>query len=109
MSLNTELQNKLLSEISKYSQSIEETDTSQMHHMEIDAILLQEYDAYVEKNVIQQLSNLHNPFLIKAMENYMPSKLYVDDTVDAHISNIRNCKTKENQLNNLHEKYNIHE
>lgn len=100
ISLNVELQNKLLSEISKYSPSVEETDTAQ-----IDEVSLQEYDADIEKNIIQQLSTLHNPFLMKAMEDYMPCELYnKNDMVDACVHNTHNSKTKPDQIQNLYKK-----
>ncbi|KAL6267426.1 hypothetical protein P5V15_000502 [Pogonomyrmex californicus] len=98
ISLNTELQNKLLLEISKYNPSIEETDTA----LQIDKISLQEYDADIEKNIIQQLSNSSNPFFIKAMEDYMPCELYKNDTVDAPVRNTHNSKRKQNQIHNLY-------
>jgi len=99
ISLNVELQNKLLSEISKYSPSVEETDTAQ-----INEVSLQEYDADIEKNIIQQLSTLHNPFLMKAMEDYMPCELYKNDMVDACVHNTHNSKTKPDQIHNLYKK-----
>ncbi|XP_032689925.1 gamma-tubulin complex component 5 isoform X2 [Odontomachus brunneus] len=101
ISLNTELQNKLLSEISKYSPSIEETDTAALKIVEIS---LQEYDNDVEKNIIQQLSDLHNPFFMKAMEDYMPPEFCKNDTVDAHIFNTRNSQIQEDQMHNLYKK-----
>lgn len=97
ISLNTELQNKLLSEISKYSPSEEETDTTP----QIDEIL-QEYDTDIEKNIIQQLSSLHNPFFMKAMEDYMPCELYKNDVVDARVHNTHNSKAKQSQIHNLY-------
>ncbi|XP_014467544.1 PREDICTED: gamma-tubulin complex component 5 isoform X2 [Dinoponera quadriceps] len=109
ISLNTELQNKLLSEISKYSPSVEETDAAVL---QIDEISLHEYDDDVEKNVIQQLSDLHNPFFMKAMEDYMPPELCKNDTVDtfhavdaAHTrSDTRNSQMREDQIHNLYKK-----
>jgi len=101
MSLNTELQNKLLSEISKYTSLIEETDASML---QIDEILLEGRDADVEKNIIQQLSTLHNPFFMKAMEDYMPYELYKNDTVDTHIQNIQYSKTEQNQIYDLYKR-----
>lgn len=98
ISLSTELQNKLLSEISKYSPSVEETDTV----LQIDKISLQEHDADIEKNIIQQLSSLHNPFLMKAMEDYMPCELYKNDTVDARAHNAHDSKAKQGQIHNLY-------
>lgn len=80
---------------------MEETDSA----LQIDRILFQEYDADIEKNIIQQLSTLHNPFLMKAMEDYMPCELYKNDTVDAHIHNTHNSKTKQGQIYNLYKKY----
>lgn len=102
ISLNTELQNKLLSEISKYSPSVEETDAAAL---QIDKISLQEYDNDVERNVIQHLSNLHNPFFMKAMEDYMPSELCKNDTVDAHTSDTCGSRVKEDRIHNLYKKY----
>ncbi|XP_024868902.1 gamma-tubulin complex component 5 isoform X2 [Temnothorax curvispinosus] len=99
ISLNIELQNKLLSEISKYSSSVEETDTAP----QIDEILLQEYDADIETNIIHQLSTLHNPFLMKAMEDYMPCELYKNDTVVARVHSTHNSKTKQGQIYNLYQ------
>ncbi|XP_077272317.1 gamma-tubulin complex component 5 isoform X2 [Temnothorax americanus] len=99
ISLNIELQNKLLSEISKYSPSVEETDTAP----QIDEILLQEYDADIETNIIQQLSTLHNPFLMKAMEDYMPCELYKNDTVDARVHSTHTSKTKQGQRHTLYQ------
>lgn len=99
--MNIELQNKLLSEISKYNPSVEETDTA----LQIDRILLQEHDADIEKNIIQQLSTLHNPFLMKAMEDYMPCELYKNDTVDARVHNTHNAKAKQSQIHNLYKEY----
>ncbi|XP_011160676.1 gamma-tubulin complex component 5 [Solenopsis invicta] len=96
--LNIELQNKLLSEISKYSPSVEETDIA----LQIDKISLQEHDADIEKNIIQQLSAMHNPFFIKAMEEYMPCELYKNDTVDARMHNTHNSKAKQGQIHNLY-------
>jgi hypothetical protein len=101
MSLNTELQNKLLSEISKYTPLIEETDAS---ILQIDEIL-EEHDADVEKNIIQQLSTLHNPFFMKAMEDYMPCELYRNDTVDAHIPNIQNIQYPKMEQNQMYDLY----
>ncbi|KYN21845.1 Gamma-tubulin complex component 5 [Trachymyrmex cornetzi] len=100
ISLNIELQNKLLFEISKYSLPVEETDT--VCALQLDEIFLQEYDADIEKNIIQQLSTLHNPFLMKAMEDYMPSELYKNDTVDSHVHNTHDSKTKQGQIHNLY-------
>ncbi|KAL0104636.1 hypothetical protein PUN28_017403 [Cardiocondyla obscurior] len=98
ISLNTELQNKLLSEVSKYNPSVEETDTVS----QIDEIL-PEYDADIEINIIQQLSTLHNPFFMKAMEDYLPCELYKNDMVDARVHNTRNSKIKESQIHKLYE------
>ncbi|XP_012522259.1 gamma-tubulin complex component 5 isoform X2 [Monomorium pharaonis] len=98
ISLNVELQTKLLSEISKYSPPMEEIDTA----LQIDRILLQEHDADIEKNIIQQLSALHNPFFMKAMEDYMPCELYKNDTVDAPVPNTHSSKTKQNQIHHLY-------
>lgn len=102
ISLNIELQNRLLSEISKYSPAIEETDTSVL---QIDKISLQEYDAKIERNIIEQLSILNNPFFMKAMEDYMPCELYKNDTVDAYIHNTYSPKANQDQINDLYEKY----
>jgi len=102
MSLNTELQNKLLSEISKYTPLIEETDACML---QIDEILLEEHDVDVEKNIIQQLSTLHNPFFMKAMEDYMPYELYRNDTVDAHIQNIQNIQYPKMEQNQIYDLY----
>jgi len=89
----------------KYSPhtSVEETDTA----LQIDEILLQKrtHDADIERNIIQQLSTLHNPFLMKAMEDYMPCELYKNDTVDAHVHNIHDSKTKRGQIRNLYKEY----
>jgi len=101
ISLNIELQNKLLFEISKYSLPVEETDTA----LQLDEIFIQEYDADIEKNIIQQLSTLHNLFLMKAMEDYMPSELYKNDTVDTHVHNTHDSKTKQGQIHNLYREY----
>lgn len=101
ISLNIELQNRLLLEISKYSPAIEETDASML---QIDKISLQEYDADIERNIIEQLSTLHNPFLMKAMEDYMPCELYKNDTVDSCTHNIRASKAKQDQLYDLYKK-----
>lgn len=91
----------LLFEISKYSPSVEETDTSVL---QVDKILL-EYDADIEKNVIQQLSTLHNPFFMKAMEDYMPCELYKNDTVDARTCNTHDSKRKRDHTCDLYKKY----
>lgn len=99
ISLNIELQNKLLSEISKYSPSVEETDIAQ----QIDEIL-QTYDADIEKNIIQQLSTLHNPFLMKVMKDYMPCELYKNDMVDACEHNT-NSEVKLGQIHKLYIEY----
>ncbi|CAL1675989.1 unnamed protein product [Lasius platythorax] len=101
ISLNIELQNRLLSEISKYSPAVEETDTSVL---QIDKISLQEYDADIERNIIEQLSILHNPFLMKAMEDYMPCELYKNDTVDAYMHNTRVPTAKQDQIYDLYKK-----
>lgn len=102
ISLNVELQNRLLLEISKYNPAVEETDTSVL---QIDKISLQEYDADIERNIIEQLSTLHNPFLMKAMEDYMPCELYRNDTVDACTHNTRVLKAKQDQIYDLYKKY----
>lgn len=102
ISLNIELQNRLLLEISKYSPAIEETDAS---ILQIDKISLQEYDVDIERNIIEQLSTLHNPFLMKAMEDYMPCELYKNDTVDSCTHNIRAPKAKQDQIYDLYKKY----
>lgn len=102
ISLNIELQNRLLLEISKYSPAIEETDASTL---QIDKISLQEYDADIERNIIEQLSTLHNPFLMKAMEDYMPCELYKNDTVDSYTHNSRGPKAKQDQIYDLYKKY----
>lgn len=102
ISLNIELQNRLLSEISKYSPAVEETDTSVL---QIDKISLQEYDVDIERNIIEQLSTLHNPFLMKAMEDYMPCELYKNDTVDAYTHDTRVPKAKQDQIHDLYKKY----
>lgn len=73
--------------------------------LEIDEILLQGHDADMEKNIVQQLSALHNPFFMKAMEDYMPCELYRNDTVDAHIQkSTRNSETKQNKMYNLYKR-----
>lgn len=102
--MNVELQNKLLLEISKYSPSTEETDASAPR---IDEILSLGYDDDddVEKNIIQQLSTLQNPFFMKATEDYMSSELYKNDTVDAHMRDTRDSRAKGGQLHDLYEKY----
>lgn len=102
ISLNTELQNKLLLEISKYSPSIEETDAAEP---QIDKTALQEYDDDIEKNIIQQLSNLHNPFFMKAMEDYLPPELCKNDTVDAHKFDIQDSQVKKDPIHNLYKRY----
>ncbi|XP_072754778.1 gamma-tubulin complex component 5 isoform X1 [Anoplolepis gracilipes] len=101
ISLNVELQNRLFSEISKYSPEVEETDASVL---QIDKLSLQEYDADIEKNILEQLSISHNPFLMKAMEDYMPCELYKNDTVDAYMHNTHVLKTKQDQIYDLYKK-----
>ncbi|EZA47650.1 Gamma-tubulin complex component [Ooceraea biroi] len=101
ISLNTEFQDKLLSEISKYSPPSEEIDASTL---QTDEILLQEYDADMEKNIVQQLSTSHNPFFMKAMEDYLPCELYKSDTVDAHTQNTRQPKAKQKQMYHLYKR-----
>lgn len=100
------MHNKLLSEISKYNPSVEETDTSALQIIIRDQTTIQEYDDDIEKNIIQQLSTLHNPFLMKAMEDYMPLELYTNDTVDVPVyTNADNSTTKRSQMHNLYKKY----
>lgn len=78
---------------------MEETDTA----LQVDK--LQKYDVDIEKNIIQQLSTLHNPFLMKVMEDYLPCELYKNDLVDACVHNIHNSKRKLGQIYNLYKEY----
>lgn len=96
-----------MSEITKYNLSVEETDASALQVVIQDRVTIQEYDDDIEKNIIQQLSTLHNPFLMKAMEDYMPLELYTNDAVDAALvyNNANNCTTKRNQIDDLYKKY----
>lgn len=66
---------------------------------------MQEYDADIERNIIEQLSTLHNPFLMKVMEDYMPCELYKNDTVDSYTHNSRAPKAKQDQIHDLYKKY----
>ncbi|XP_011140681.1 gamma-tubulin complex component 5 isoform X2 [Harpegnathos saltator] len=98
ISLNSKFQFMLLWEISYYCPSIKEIDTTELQMDEVS----QEYEFELEINIVGQLSNLHNPFFMKAMENYMPYLLCKNDIVGD--LDTRDSQIEEEQIHNLYKK-----
>nr|XP_050845140.1 gamma-tubulin complex component 5 isoform X1 [Vespula vulgaris] len=100
ISLKDEFYTSLLSEICKYTtQSEELIDVSPS---EVDGIsFISEYDEDLEKNIIQQLSAVNNPFLMKAFKDYIPPALYGQDMVDGNkCISANSCNNRRNKLFN---------
>lgn len=93
MSLKDEFYNALLSEISKYIiiQTKEQDDVSPSEVDGMPGRMLESKieddsdldDIDLEQNIIEQLSAVNNPFLMKAFKDYIPPALYAKDVVDA--------------------------
>lgn len=89
-----------MSEICKYTtQSEELIDVSPS---EVDGIsFISEYDEDLEKNIIQQLSAVNNPFLMKSFKDYIPPALYGQDIVDgSKCISANSCNKRRNKLFN---------
>ncbi|XP_076247277.1 gamma-tubulin complex component 5 isoform X2 [Calliopsis andreniformis] len=85
-SLVDEFYYKLQMEVSKYStHELQEEEPL----FEESEVMDEEYDEDVEKNIIQQLTEFNNPFLLKALEGHIPPKLLKKDTSDF-------CSTTQN-------------
>lgn len=95
-SLVDEFYTKLEVEISKYSidKQKEEESVSSFQEKEV---IKDEYDEDMEKNIIKQLSEFNNPFLLKALEDYLPPELLKRDNVDdVGISEIQHIQIETN-------------
>ncbi|KAG7205799.1 hypothetical protein KM043_007744 [Ampulex compressa] len=94
-----EFHSEFQSEISKY----DVTSDERTHSVEspIDETPINEYSAEFEKNIVQQLSDLNNPFLMKAFEDYIPSVLYKQNDMDTKLLDNHSIEVSRY---NLHEK-----
>ncbi|XP_076685687.1 gamma-tubulin complex component 5 isoform X2 [Andrena cerasifolii] len=95
-SLVDEFYCKLEMEVFKYSacEVKEESPSS-----ETNETASEEYDEDVDRNIIQQLTEFNNPFLLKALEGYIPSELLKKDTADTMNSpSVETIKTGTNNL-----------
>ncbi|XP_011505710.1 PREDICTED: gamma-tubulin complex component 5 [Ceratosolen solmsi marchali] len=82
-SLNEECLKKILSECSKYDHSSftnDLTDSVPLSIIEISVPHL--HDADVEQNIMQQVTNTNNPFLMKALENFILPESRNSDSID---------------------------
>lgn len=95
-SLVDEFYAKLEVEISKYSTD-EQKEEKKVSSSQKKEVTKNEYDEDMEKNIIKQLSEFNNPFLLKALEEYLPSELLKkSDTDDAEVPQIQNIKMEIN-------------
>lgn len=86
-------------EVFKYSAcEVEESPSS-----ETNETASEEYDEDVDRNIIQQLTEFNNPFLLKALEGYIPSELLKKDTADT--TNSRSVESIKTRANNLFDRY----
>ncbi|KAK1132289.1 hypothetical protein K0M31_016408 [Melipona bicolor] len=101
-SLVDEFYTKLEVEISKYSINKQKEEESVSSFQEEEEVIKNEYDEDMEKNIIKQLSEFNNPFLLKALEDYLPSELLKRDNVDGvGISEIQNIQIETNIFKRL--------
>lgn len=68
----------------------------------MDEVANEEYDEDVESNIIQQLTEFNNPFLLKALEGHIPPELVKKDITDSYYSDVQNTQTGSR---NLFERY----
>ncbi|XP_014606762.1 PREDICTED: gamma-tubulin complex component 5 [Polistes canadensis] len=104
ISLKDEFYTLLLSEICKYTTQLKEP--IDISPSEVDGIAsISECDEDLEKNIMQQLSAVNNPFLMKAFKDYLPSALYEQDVVDSRkcISTNYSNKHRNKLFNRLQE------
>ncbi|XP_050477296.1 gamma-tubulin complex component 5 isoform X4 [Bombus huntii] len=100
-SLVDEFYAKLEVEISKYSAD-EQKEEKKVSSSQKKEVTKNEYDEDMEKNIIKQLSEFNNPFLLKALEEYLPSELLKkSDTDDAEVPQIQNIKMETNIFKRL--------
>ncbi|XP_076661512.1 gamma-tubulin complex component 5 isoform X1 [Halictus rubicundus] len=96
MSLTDEFYSKLKMEVSKYSthELQEEEDSSLQENVETS----DKCDEDVERAIIQQLNEFNNLFLLKALEDYIPSELLQNSTIDICCTKDKNAKTDSDHL-----------
>ncbi|XP_076397940.1 gamma-tubulin complex component 5 isoform X2 [Megachile rotundata] len=87
-SLIEEFYTKLDGEISKYNKREIQTEVSSTD----DEITEDKHNEDIDRNIIQQLTEFNNPFLLKALESYLPSELLNKSTTSTFISKCQNDK-----------------
>ncbi|XP_076183566.1 gamma-tubulin complex component 5 isoform X2 [Ptiloglossa arizonensis] len=93
-SLVDEFYIKLEVEISKYGTCELQTKSPMFQ----ENTVMDDENEDVEKNIIQELTEFNNPFLLKAFEGYIPPQLLKKDITDVCCSNIKNVKEDTNSL-----------
>ncbi|CAK9832549.1 Gamma-tubulin complex component 5 [Anthophora retusa] len=92
-SLVDEFYIKLQAEISKYNMCDLDAKVSSPH---TNKVIENDYDENIEKNIIQQLTEFNNPFLLKALEDYLPPELLKKNNTD--VSQIKNTGIITNNI-----------
>ncbi|KZC05180.1 Gamma-tubulin complex component 5 [Dufourea novaeangliae] len=93
MPLNDEFYCKLKIEIAKYSMHELKEGSCQENAETSD-----KYDDDVERAIIQQLTEFNNPFLLKALEDYIPPELLKTDVTDVCCSKVKRTEICSNNL-----------
>ncbi|XP_024941437.1 gamma-tubulin complex component 5 isoform X2 [Cephus cinctus] len=88
VSLNDELMREIILEFSNYnfSKLVDEKDIA-LSFVTTENISLCTHDTNIEENIIQQMTKMENPFLIKALEKYLPFNMVQKDKINGLISN----------------------
>ncbi|XP_053979721.1 gamma-tubulin complex component 5 isoform X1 [Hylaeus volcanicus] len=94
-SLMDEFYAKLEIELSKYGTGELQEELPIFQENEI---IDDKNDEDVEKNIVQELSEFNNPFLLKALEGYIPPQLLGKDISDACCSVVKSTKVNSNNL-----------
>lgn len=94
-SLVEEFYTKLDVEISKYSKCKPHKQISSINE---DKVKEDKHNEDIDKNIIQQLTEFNNPFLLKALEDYLPSELLDKSTTVTFISKFQNNEIKSNNI-----------
>nr|XP_034190148.1 gamma-tubulin complex component 5 isoform X2 [Osmia lignaria] len=94
-SLVEEFYTKLDVEISKYSKCKPHKEIPSINE---DEVKEDKHNEDIDKNIIQQLTEFNNPFLLKALEDYLPSELLNKSSTDTFIAKCQSNKVKSNNI-----------
>ncbi|XP_066584961.1 gamma-tubulin complex component 5-like [Prorops nasuta] len=94
ISLNSEFNKSLKTELLKYSFTQLEDQIDSIS-IKTSGQFAKENDVTLERNIVEQLLILDNPFLTKALERYIPIDLQRKDTVDSDNTNTNNPHADE--------------